>query len=60
MTGALRIHALVILARVLVRIAAVAEDIGLVCRRRAGRILDEAVAWRDARDAARRRAHAKR
>jgi hypothetical protein len=47
MTGALRIHALVIIARVLVRIAAVAEDIGLVCRRRAGRILDEAVAWRD-------------
>jgi hypothetical protein len=56
MTGALRIHALVIPARVLVRIGAAAEGLSLVCRRRAGRILDEAVAWCDARDAARRRA----
>jgi hypothetical protein len=60
MTGALRIHALVITARVLVRIGAVAEGISAACRRRAGRILDEAVAWCDARDLARRRAHAKR
>jgi hypothetical protein len=60
MTGALRIHALVILARVLVRIGAAAEGLSRVCRRRVGRILDEAVAWCDARDAARRRAHAKR
>ena len=44
MTGALRIH-----ARVLVRIGATAEGLSLVCRRRAGRILDEAVAWCDAR-----------
>jgi hypothetical protein len=56
MTGALRIHALVITARVLVRIGAAAEEISLACRHRAGRILDEAVAWCDARDAARRRA----
>jgi hypothetical protein len=52
MTGALRIHALVIIARVLVRIGAAAEDISAACRRRAGRILDEATAWCDARDAA--------
>ena len=49
MTGALRIHALVIVARVLVRIGAAAEGLSLSCRRRAGRILDEAVAWCDAR-----------
>jgi hypothetical protein len=55
MTGALRIHALVILARVLVRIGAAAEGLSLACRRRAGRILDEAVAWCDARDAVNRR-----
>jgi hypothetical protein len=55
MTGALRIHALVIFARVLLRIGVAAEDIGAMCRRRAGRILDEAVAWCDARDAWRRR-----
>ena len=53
MMGALRIHALVILAGVLVRI-------GAMCRRRACRILDEAVAWCDARDEARRRVKAKR
>jgi hypothetical protein len=41
----LRIHALVIVARVLVRIGAAAEDISAACRRRAGRILDEAVVW---------------
>jgi hypothetical protein len=51
----LRIHALVIVARVLVRIGAATEDISAACRRRAGRILDEAVVWCDARDAARRR-----
>jgi hypothetical protein len=56
MTGALRIHALVRTARVLVRIGAVAEDISAACRHRAGRILDEAVAWCDARDTAQRRA----
>jgi hypothetical protein len=56
MTGALRINALVTLARVLVHIGAAAEDISAACRRRAGRILDEAVAWLNARDAARRRA----
>jgi hypothetical protein len=51
----LKIHALVIFARLLVRIGAVAEGLSLACRRRAGRILDEAVAWCDARDAAWRR-----
>jgi len=34
MTGALRIHALVIIARVQVRIGATAEDISAVCRPR--------------------------
>ena len=52
MTGALRIHALVRVAKVLLRIAEPAEDINLACRRRAGRILDEAVAWCDKRDEA--------
>jgi hypothetical protein len=52
MTGALRIHALVIIARVLLVIAGAAEGLSLACRRRAGRILDEATAWCDARDAA--------
>jgi hypothetical protein len=52
MTGALRIHALVIIARVLVCIGAAAEDVSAMCRRLAGRILDEAVAWCDARDEA--------
>jgi hypothetical protein len=56
MTGTLKIHALVIIARVLLRIGGAAEDISAMCKRRAGRILDEAVAWCDARDAARRRA----
>jgi hypothetical protein len=51
----LRIHALVRMARVLVFVGAAAEGLSLVCRRRAGRILDEAVAWCDARNAARRR-----
>jgi hypothetical protein len=51
----LKIHALVRMARVLVRIGAAAEDISAVCRRRAGCILDEAVAWCDARDAVKRR-----
>jgi hypothetical protein len=55
MTGALRIHALVIFARVLLRIGVAAEGISAMCRRRAARILDEAEAWCDARDAARRR-----
>jgi hypothetical protein len=56
MINLLRIHALVRAARVLVRIGAAAEEISLVCRRRSGRILDEAVVWCDARDVARRRA----
>jgi hypothetical protein len=56
----LRIHALVIIARLLVRIVSAAEEISAACRRRAGRILDEAVAWCGARDAAWRRARAKR
>ena len=56
MTGALRINALVIFARVLLRIGAAAEGISAMCRRRAGRILDEAVAWCDKRDEAWRRA----
>jgi hypothetical protein len=55
MTGALKIHALVRAARVLVFVANAAEDISAACRRRAGRILDEAVAWCDKRDAAWRR-----
>jgi hypothetical protein len=56
----LKIHALVRVALLLVRIGAAAEDISAACRRRAGRILDDAVAWCDASDAAYRRAHAKR
>jgi hypothetical protein len=56
MTGTLRIHALVIIARVLVRIGAAAEDVSAMCKRRASRILDEAVAWCDAWHAAYRRA----
>jgi hypothetical protein len=60
MTGALSIPALVIIARVLVRIGAAAKGLSLACRRRAGRILDEAVAWCDKRAEVRRRAHAKR
>ena len=56
MTGALRINALVRVAKLLLAIAEAAEDINLACRRRAGRILDEAVAWCDARDEAWRRA----
>jgi hypothetical protein len=52
MTGAFKIHTLVIFARLLLVIASAAEDISAACRRRAGRILDEAVAWRDKRDAA--------
>jgi hypothetical protein len=56
MTGTVRIHALVIIARVLVRIGAVAEGLSLACRCRAGHTLDEAVALCDARDAASRRA----
>ena len=50
MINLLKIHALVRTARALGFIGAAAEDIRLVCRRRAGRILDEAVAWCDARD----------
>ena len=56
MTGALRINALVRVARMLLRIAEAAEDIDLACRRRAASILDEAVAWCDKRDEALRRA----
>ena len=53
MIALLRIHAFVLAARVLVRIGAAAEEISLACRRHAGRILDDAVAWCDARNAAR-------
>ncbi|HEY8005722.1 MAG TPA: hypothetical protein VIE66_02705 [Methylocella sp.] len=56
MTGALRINALVRLAKLLLAIAEAAEDVSAACRRRAGRILDEAVAWCDARGEAWRRA----
>ena len=52
MTKLLRIHALVILCCVLVRIGAAAEEISAACRRSADRILDKAVAWCNARDAA--------
>jgi hypothetical protein len=52
----LKIHAIVRAARVLVRIGAAAEEISLACRRRAGRILDVAVVWCNARDSAYRRA----
>jgi hypothetical protein len=55
MIGALKIHALVIIARLLVRIGATANWLSRICRRSAGRILDEAVAWCDVRAAARRR-----
>jgi hypothetical protein len=55
MTGALRIHALVILARVLVFVGAAAEGLSLACRRCAGRILNEATAWCDAWDVVNRR-----
>jgi hypothetical protein len=48
----LKIHALVRTARVLVFVGAAAEELSVVCRRHAGRILDEAVAWCDARNAA--------
>jgi hypothetical protein len=54
MTGALRIHALVRAARVLVFVGAAAEGLSLACRRRAGSILEEATARCDARDEARR------
>jgi hypothetical protein len=40
----LKIHALVRMARGLVFVGAAAEEISLACRRRAGRILDEAMA----------------
>jgi hypothetical protein len=56
MTGALRINAIVRMARVRLAIAEAAEDISAMCKRWAGRILDEAVAWCDARDEAWRRA----
>ena len=51
----LRIHALVRWARVLVYIGLQAEGLSVVCRRRAKRVLDEAEAWADARDAAKPR-----
>jgi hypothetical protein len=49
----LRIHALVRTARVLVYIGIMAEGLSVACRRRAKRVLDDAEAWADARDAAR-------
>ena len=54
MIDLLRIHALVRWARVLVYIGLQAEGISVACRHRAKRILDEAEAWADARDAVRR------
>ena len=52
MIDLLRIHALVRTARMLIRIGWAAEAVSVACRRRAKRILDEAEAWADARDAA--------
>ena len=49
----LKIHALIRWARVLVYIGLQAEGLSVTCRRRAKRVLDEAEAWADARDAAR-------
>jgi len=51
----IQIHALVRTARVLVFIGRAAEAVSTACRRAAGRILDEATAWADARDAAKPR-----
>jgi hypothetical protein len=48
----LRIRTLVRWAGVLVYIGLQAEGLSVVCRRRAKRVLDEAEAWADARDAA--------
>jgi hypothetical protein len=45
----LKIHALVRMTRVLVWIAHAADDFSRACRRKAGRILDEAMAWCEAR-----------
>ena len=55
MTGALKIHALVRAAKLLLVVAEAAENISAACKRRAALILDEAVAWCDARDEAYRR-----
>jgi hypothetical protein len=55
MINLLRIHALVLTARLLVFVGAAAQGLSLACRRRAGRILDEALAWCAAREAAYRR-----
>ena len=49
----LRIHALVRWALLLVFIGFAADGLSVACRRRAKRVLDEAEAWADARDAAR-------
>jgi hypothetical protein len=56
MIGTLKIHALVLGARFLLFVGMAAGEISLACRRRAGRLLDEASAWCDARDAIWRRA----
>jgi hypothetical protein len=48
---ALRIHALVRLARVLVFVGRLADTFSRWCRRAAGSILDELTAWADAQDA---------
>jgi hypothetical protein len=52
----LKIHALVRTARVLVRIGAAADYVRKVACRKAEATAIEATAWRDARDAAYRRA----
>jgi hypothetical protein len=56
MTALLRIHALVRAARFRLFVGMAAGEISLACLRRAGRLLDEASAWCDARDAIWRRA----
>jgi hypothetical protein len=53
--NALRIHALVSLARVLVFVGRLADTFSRWCRQAAGSILDELTAWADARDARRSR-----
>jgi hypothetical protein len=53
MIATLRIRTLVRWAGVLVYIGLQAEGLSVACRRQAKRVLDEAEAWADARDAAR-------
>ncbi len=56
MTGALRIHALVLAARVLLVIASAADYVRKVACRNAEALAIEATTWCDARDTAYRRA----